>query len=75
MMRTARALTVSPVCSAPGGGAWSREGAWSWGVPGPRGGSQHALRQTPPLWTESQTPVKTLLCPNFVAGGNDLHDL
>ena len=24
---------------------------------------------TPPLWTESQTPVKTLPCPNFVAGG------
>ena len=23
-----------------------------------------------PPWTESQTPVKTLPCPNFVAGGN-----
>ena len=32
--------------------------------------SQHALRQTPPLWTESQTPVKTLPWPNFVAAGN-----
>ena len=31
---------------------------------------QHALRQTPPLWTESQTPVKTLPWPNFVAAGN-----
>ena len=25
---------------------------------------------TPPLLTESQMPVKTLPCPNFVAGGN-----
>ena len=34
--------------SAPGGSA--------------RGGvSQDALRQRPPLWTESQTPVKTLI--------------
>ena len=24
----------------------------------------------PPLLTESQMPVKTLPCPNFVAGGN-----
>ena len=28
--------------------------------------------QTPPLLTESQTPVKTSPCPNFVAGGNKL---
>ena len=52
------------------------------GVPGPGGGvcspegglaSQHALRQTPsPLWTESQTPVKTLPWPNFVAAGKNL---
>ena len=34
--------------------------------------SQHALRQTPPLWTESQTPVKTLPWPNFVAAGNQV---
>ena len=27
---------------------------------------------TPPLLTESQTPVKTLPCPNFVAGGNNI---
>ena len=27
---------------------------------------------TPPLWTESQTPVKTLPWPNFVAAGNYL---
>ena len=32
--------------------------------------SQHPLRQTPPLWTESHTPVKTLPWPNFVAAGN-----
>ena len=31
--------------------------------------SQHALGQTTPLWTESQTPVKTLPWPNFVAAG------
>ena len=29
------------------------------GVIGPGMVSQHALRQTPPLWTESQTRVKT----------------
>ena len=67
-MRTARALTVShsmlcaggcllPVVSAPSGGL----------LPGVV--SQHALRQTPPLLTESQMPVKTLPCPNFVVGG------
>ena len=27
--------------------------------------------QKPPLWTESQTGVKTLPCRNFVAGGNN----
>ena len=55
-MRTARALTVSPsmLCAwSQGEGAWSREGAWSWGVVhGPWGGgmvSQHVLRQTPPV--------------------------
>ena len=31
--------------------------------------SQHGLRQTPPLWTESQMPVKTFPWPNFVAAG------
>ena len=50
-----------------GGGACAGGCAWS------RGGlaSQHALRQTPPpLWTESQMPVKTLPWPNFVVAGN-----
>ena len=32
--------------------------------------SQYALRADPPLWTESQTPVKALPWPNFVAAGN-----
>ena len=43
-------------------------------LPGPGGGlaSQYALRQTSPLWTESQTPVKTLPWPNFVAAGNNV---
>ena len=34
--------------------------------PGPPPGSR-----PPPLGTESQTPVKKLPCPNFVAGGNN----
>ena len=57
------------VCWGGGGNAWSRGGGCLL-----RGGlaSQHALRQTPsPLWTESQTPVKTLPWPNFVAAGKD----
>ena len=78
-MRTGRSLTV---CwrLLPGGGGMLLGG----GVPGlggmrgvvclVRGGlaSQHALRQTPsPPWTESQTPVKTLPWPNFVAAGKN----
>ena len=57
------------VCLVPGGGLPGRGGC----LPG-RGGlaSQHALRQTPLLWTESQTPVKTLPWPNFVAAGNKM---
>ena len=60
----------------PVGSAWSGGGGSL--VPGgsaQSGGglglaSHHALRQTPPPWTESQTPVKTLPWPNFVAAGN-----
>ena len=59
-------------------------GVCSWGVSASGGGglllggvclgdvSQHALRQTPPLLTESQTPVKTLPWPNFVAPGKNI---
>ena len=62
------------------GGAWSGGVAWSGGCLLLRGcawsggvlASQHALRQIPPpLWTESQTPVKTLPWPNFVAASNN----
>ena len=64
-MCTARTLTVSPSMLCSGGDAWSQ------GVHGPGGViSQHALRQTP-LLTESQTPVKILPCPNFVARGKN----
>ena len=85
-MHTARSLTVSPsmLCSrgvpGPGevpawlGGVWSWGGAWSQG-----GGACLVLgsgipvctEADPPLWTESQTPVKILPCSNFVAGGNE----
>ena len=33
--------------------------------------AMHAGIAPPPLLTESQMPVKTLPCPNFVAGGNN----
>ena len=62
--------------------AWSWGGAWSGGVvpdpggsgprgvPGPGGvGSQHALRQTPPSWTEFLTHSTE---KNFPCGGNYL---
>ena len=60
--------------SAPGGhllpGGSGPEGVCSGGVWSRGVVSQHALRQTlPPPWTESQTPVKTLPWPNFVAAG------
>ena len=56
--------------SAPGwgllpGGACSQGGVCSWG-----GGIPACTEADPPLWTESQTCVKTLPCPNFVTGGN-----
>ena len=53
--------------SGPGGGVCWR-GVWFRS----RGGvSQHALKQTPPLLTESQMPVKTLPWPNFVVAGKN----
>ena len=41
-----------------------------------RGGvvSHHALRQTPPLWTESQTPVKHYLGPASLRLVINCHD-
>ena len=50
----------SGVCGSGGGGLLPVGVVW--------GVSQHALRQ----WTESQTPVKTLPWPNFVAAGNKI---
>ena len=47
----------------PGGGVCP-----GWGTR-PGGGLPGGIWQTP-LWTEWQTRVKTLLCRNFVAGGN-----
>ena len=46
-----------------GGGVWSGGG----GIP-----ACTEADPPPPLWTESQTPVKTLPWPNFVAAGNKL---
>ena len=60
----------------PGGCTWSQGG-----VPG-TGGSTWSrglylvlgvyLGRYSPPWTESQTPVKILPCPNFVAGGKNV---
>ena len=54
-----------------GAGGCLLQGGLLRGVSAPGGVSQHALRQTPPLLTESQTPVKTLPWPNFVAAGKN----
>ena len=65
------------------GGLVPGRGVWSWGAVCLPGGSACGgvcllggspcrgvyLPQTPPLLTESQTPVKTLPWPNFVAAG------
>ena len=64
-------LVPGGVCS--GGVPAPRGGFWSWGgVCVCSGGGIPACTEadTPPLWTESQTPVKTLPWPNFVAAGN-----
>ena len=79
-MRTARALTVSPSmlcargCLLRGGLLLGGSAFWGGLLPGEgdscsRGGIPVCTEADPPL-TESQTPVKTLPCPNFVAGGN-----
>ena len=65
------------VCSQGGGSGPGGRGVWVWSrgcvglVPGGvgLGGGIPACTEadTPPLWTESQTPVKTLPWPKFVA--------
>ena len=61
-------------CLLPGGLLW---GVWSWGVcsggvSAPRrGGGIPARTEADPPLTESQTLVKTLPWPNFVAAGNN----
>ena len=69
-------LLLGSVCPQEGlllgGGCSGRCLLQGGSAPAGEGGvvSQHALRQTPP---RGQTPVKTLPCPNFVAGGNNNH--
>ena len=68
--------------SAPGGCVCSRGGLLWWvSAPGgvsalggsaPGGCIPACTEADTPLWTESQTPVKTLPWPNFVAAGNDV---
>ena len=56
------------------GGVWSRgvcSGGCVWSGGG--GGIQACTEADSPLWTESQTPVKTLPWPNFVAAGKNRH--
>ena len=54
----------------PGGGVCPGQGGLPRGIC-PGDVSQHALRQTPPPWTEFLThAVKILPCRNFVADGN-----
>ena len=55
------------VCS--GGGGLVRGGVCALGG---GGGISACTEADPPLWTESQTPVKTLPWPNFVAAGKNL---
>ena len=63
--------------SVPGGsarGVSALGGVCSRGVSAPGGcgiPACTAADSPPPLWTESQTPVKTLPWPNFVAAGNN----
>ena len=67
-------------CLVPGGWCLLQGGLLGGGclVPGGvssggcllQGGGVSAPEADTPLWTESQTPVKTLPWPNFVAAGN-----
>ena len=79
-MRTGRSLTVLCRSLLPGG-CLLPGGLSAWGVgecllPGgsPPGGCgiPACTEADPPLWTESQTPVKTLPWPNFVVAGKNL---
>ena len=79
-VRTGRSLTVSrsllpgesgPGGSGPGGSALGRgvSALGGSGLGGGGGGIPACTEADPPLLTESQTPVKTLPWPNFVAAG------
>ena len=83
-MRTGRSLTVLCRSLLPGGGCLLQgmsapggcvSASWGGWVSGPGGyPSVHWGRHPPPhLWTESQTPVKTLPWPNFIAAGKNLY--
>ena len=61
-----------PGVCLPGGSACQGGSACRRGLPARGVASQHALRQTP-LLTESQTGVKILPWPNFVAAGNKVN--
>ena len=61
-------VVPGPGGSAPGGWLEGGGGCLLWGVSA-LGGSQHALRQTPPT-VDRHTLVKILPWPNFVAAGN-----
>ena len=56
--------------SAPGGSAAG--GVCARGVFAPGGSAPVGCVSQDALWTESQTPVKTLPWPNFVAAGKDV---
>ena len=62
--------------SAPGGvfalGVSSWGGICSGGHLLPGGGIPTCTEAEPPLWTESQTPIKTLPWPNFIVAGNKI---
>ena len=73
-----RGCLLGGVCSW---GVSAPEGVCSQGVPSPRGVSAPdgcipgCTEADTPMLTESQTPVKTLPWPNFVAAGNNFEFL
>ena len=64
------------VCCRGGGGSGPLGGSGPGGVCSGGGGCIPACTEAnpPPVWTESQTPVKTLPWPNFVAAGKNLYN-